>query len=43
MRPGKASCTPSRTLGSHASRMRRKLNASAETSYVLNVWVSATG
>jgi DNA-binding response OmpR family regulator len=27
-----------RTLDSHASRLRRKLNASAETAYVLNVW-----
>ena len=27
-----------RTLDSHASRLRRKLNRSAETAYVLNVW-----
>lgn len=27
-----------RTLDSHASRLRRKLNASSETAYVLNVW-----
>jgi hypothetical protein len=27
-----------RTLDSHASRLRRKLNGSAETAYVLNVW-----
>jgi DNA-binding response OmpR family regulator len=27
-----------RTLDSHASRLRRKLNASTETAYVLNVW-----
>jgi DNA-binding response OmpR family regulator len=27
-----------RTLDSHASRLRRKLNASAETAYILNVW-----
>jgi DNA-binding response OmpR family regulator len=27
-----------RTLDSHASRLRRKLNRSAETSYVINVW-----
>jgi DNA-binding response OmpR family regulator len=27
-----------RTLDSQASRLRRKLNASAETAYVLNVW-----
>jgi DNA-binding response OmpR family regulator len=25
-------------LDSHASRLRRKLNRSPETSYVLNVW-----
>jgi hypothetical protein len=27
-----------RTLDSHASRLRRKLNRSSETAYVLNVW-----
>jgi DNA-binding response OmpR family regulator len=27
-----------RTLDSHASRLRRKLNAAGETAYVLNVW-----
>jgi len=27
-----------RTLDSHASRLRRKLNRSADTAYVLNVW-----
>ena len=27
-----------RTLDSHASRLRRKLNGSTETAYVLNVW-----
>lgn len=27
-----------RTLDSHASRLRRKLNTSTETAYVLNVW-----
>jgi DNA-binding response OmpR family regulator len=27
-----------RTLDSHASRLRRKLNAKGETAYVLNVW-----
>jgi two-component system phosphate regulon response regulator PhoB len=27
-----------RTLDSHASRLRRKLNAASETAYVLNVW-----
>jgi DNA-binding response OmpR family regulator len=27
-----------RTLDSHASRLRRKLNRSGETRYVLNVW-----
>jgi DNA-binding response OmpR family regulator len=27
-----------RTLDSHASRLRRKLNSSTETAYVLNVW-----
>jgi hypothetical protein len=27
-----------RTLDSHASRLRRKLNHSSETAFVLNVW-----
>ena len=27
-----------RTLDSHASRLRRKLNQSSETAFVLNVW-----
>ena len=27
-----------RTLDSHASRLRRKLNANGECAYVLNVW-----
>jgi DNA-binding response OmpR family regulator len=27
-----------RTLDSHASRLRRKLNRSSETAYVLNIW-----
>ena len=27
-----------RTLDSHASRLRRKLNSCSDTSYVLNVW-----
>jgi DNA-binding response OmpR family regulator len=27
-----------RTLDSHASRLRRKLNAASDTAYVLNVW-----
>jgi DNA-binding response OmpR family regulator len=27
-----------RTLDSHASRLRRKLNASGESAYILNVW-----
>jgi DNA-binding response OmpR family regulator len=27
-----------RTLDSHASRLRRKLNRSGEAAYVLNVW-----
>ena len=27
-----------RTLDPHASRLRRKLNANGECSYVLNVW-----
>jgi DNA-binding response OmpR family regulator len=27
-----------RTLDSHASRLRRKLNANGNTAYVLNVW-----
>jgi hypothetical protein len=27
-----------RTLDSHASRLRRKLNQSSDTAYVLNVW-----
>jgi DNA-binding response OmpR family regulator len=27
-----------RTLDSHASRLRRKLNGSGEAAYVLNVW-----
>jgi DNA-binding response OmpR family regulator len=27
-----------RTLDSHASRLRRKLNRSRDTAYVLNVW-----
>jgi hypothetical protein len=27
-----------RTLDSHASRLRRKLNGASETAYVLNVW-----
>jgi DNA-binding response OmpR family regulator len=28
----------SRTLDSHASRLRRKLNRAGNTAYVLNVW-----
>jgi DNA-binding response OmpR family regulator len=27
-----------RTLDSHASRLRRKLNDGSDTAYVLNVW-----
>jgi DNA-binding response OmpR family regulator len=27
-----------RTLDSHASRLRRKLNGTTDTAYVLNVW-----
>jgi DNA-binding response OmpR family regulator len=27
-----------RTLDSHASRLRRKLNANGDAAYVLNVW-----
>jgi DNA-binding response OmpR family regulator len=27
-----------RTLDSHASRLRRKLNGASDTAYVLNVW-----
>jgi hypothetical protein len=34
---------PHKDLDSHASRLRRKLNGSAEAAYVLNVWGSATG
>jgi len=32
-----------RTLDSHASRLRRNLNRSPETAYILNVWEWGTG
>jgi DNA-binding response OmpR family regulator len=32
-----------RTLDSHASRLRRKLKRSPETAYILNVWGVGSG
>ena len=32
-----------RTLDSHASRLRRKLNLDGEAAYVVNVWGVGTG